>query len=693
MKIVLQDGIKDCGVCSLLSIIRFYGGDVSKEYLREITNTSKSGVSAYKLLEGATKIGFSGMGVKGDLKNIKNDNLPCLSHLVINKSYQHFVVLYDIDYDHKKVTIMDPAKGKRVLSFSEFRLLSSNYFIFLKPIKKLPVIHQKKMLVKSIINFSCRNKITILLISLLSLLYFIFNIITAFHFKYLLEYAINYKSVFNIIFISIFLLIIYILKEFTYLLQNTLLLKWISMFDEKITLSTYKQIILLPYLYYKNRTTGEVISRIKDLTTVKSFLVQFFCSIMTDLLTVIIFIVFLFNISFKLTIWVLLVVLFLFLYNLLMKKVKRRKTTNYYHQEEKINSYLIESLSSVDSFKNLHVESDIIHKFRLKYQKYLESFYRRSFFLEIDQFFKNSINCILLILVYGIGAYFVVIKEITIAELFVYQGILNYFLISFNHLISLQSDYHSFNISLRRIEDMFTIKEEIFDGGGYYHFYRLTGDISFSNLSYAYSRSSIFNNLNLTINNGCKLLITGPSGTGKSTLVKMLMRYIEVPYGTIKINDIDINHYHLDVIRNKIAYVTGGELLFSNTIYNNIVLNRGIDKKQVFNISKLVLVDEVVEKDNLGYEKIIEENGFNFSGGERQRIILARTLLKNSDIYIFDEALSQIDIERERKILKNIFQYLKDKTVIVISHRFHNQDLFEKIVRIENGDICELKEI
>ena len=101
------------------------------------------------------------------------------------------------------------------------------------------------------------------------------------------------------------------------------------------------------------------------------------------------------------------------------------------------------------------------------------------------------------------------------------------------------------------------------------------------------------------------------------------------------------------------------------------------------------MVNDLVDND-LGYDKLIEENGFNFSNGERQRIILARSLLKNSNIYIFDEAFGNIDIDREKKILNNIFDYLKDKIVIVISHRFNNKKLFDRVIKIKDGDIIEL---
>ena len=96
MKVVLQDGAKDCGICCLLSVIRYYGGDVSKEYLRELTNTTRFGVSAYQLICAAEKLGFDASGMKGDLSKIEKNNLPCLSHIILHKSYKHFVTIYDI---------------------------------------------------------------------------------------------------------------------------------------------------------------------------------------------------------------------------------------------------------------------------------------------------------------------------------------------------------------------------------------------------------------------------------------------------------------------------------------------------------------------------------------------------------------------------------------------------------------------
>ena len=689
MKIVLQDGIKDCGVCSLLSIIRYYGGDVSKEYLRELTNTTKSGVSAYKLLEGAEKIGFTGYGVNGDLENIDKNNLPCLAHLIINKSYQHFVVIYDIDLYHKKILIMDPAKGKKLLSFSEFRLLSSGNFIYLKPTKKLPIFSYDKIIVNNIKDFLIKNKYGAINIILLSLIYFVINIITVFHFKYLLEYVINYSYLSNLYIISFFLFSSYIFKEIILYIRNILLLKWIDRFDYIVTSNTIKRIIFLPYLYYKSRTTGEVTSRIRDLSIIKNFIVKLLCFVTTDLTTIIVFSFFLFNISFKMTVFSLIIIFILFLYNFFISFYKRKNMKINNDNSDSVNSFIIESLTSVDALKGLHIEKNIIKRFKSKYKTYLASSYKLSLIYEFDLFFKNNINNLLLVCIYGMGAYFVTNNSITIASLIVYQGIFNYFINALNNICDIQKEWSIYKSARERIEDMFTIKEEKFIGSNYYNLYTLNGDIKYTNLSYSYNSTLLFNKLNLTIKKQTHILLTGASGMGKSTLVKMLMGYINVPFGSIKINNIDISHYHLDVLRNRITYVTGNEFLFSNTIYNNISLNRDISKESVYDVAKLVLVDEVVLKNSLGYQRMVEENGFNFSGGERQRIVLARTLLKDSDIYIFDESLSQIDVEKERIILKNIFKYLKDKTIIVVSHRFNNSDLFDKVLRLENGDVYE----
>lgn len=689
MKVVLQDGIKDCGICCLLSIIRYYRGEVSKEYLREITSTTKDGTSFYNLIEGATAIGFDAKGLTGKLEEINVNNLPCIVHFIVNKSYKHFVVLYKINKNKKQVYLMDPAKGKKIISFSEFNLLTSNNYLFLKPIKQLPVVKKKNIIYKKLNNIIKQNKILVILITILTFSYFLLNILVSFHFKYILEFSINYNITNNLLVINYILLILYFLKNLNNLLKNLLMNKWILTFDNETTLKTYKQILLLPYLYYKNRTTGEVVARFKDLNTIRVYLSNFFSTISTDLISIIVFGIILFNYNIYLTCLIFFISFLIFLVTYFFSITKKKLQLKISKYEDKINTYLIEGISNVDTIKGSHLEKRLIDKFLYKYKNFLDTIYNYSLINEIFLYLKNNLSDIIHMLIYGLGSYYVIKNKLSLSSLIIYQLFSSYFLNSFFNLIMLFDNFNSYKIALSRVEEIFLINKENFKNNFFYLPYTLKGSIVIDNLNYKVNTKVLFNNLNLKINPKEKILLCGESGSGKSTLVKMLMRYIETDFGNIKISDIDINHYHLENLRNNITYITSNEYLFTDTIKNNILLNKEIPDEEFYKICKLCLVDDIVKNSDLKYEKIIEENGFNFSNGERQRIILARSLLRKSSIYIFDEALGQIDINKEKKILTNIFNYLEDKIIIVISHRFNNKKLFDRVLKLDKGVIIE----
>ena len=689
MKIVLQDGIKDCGICCLLSIIRFYGGEVSKEYLREITHTTKDGVSLYDLIDASKKIGFESIGLKGNLEDISNDKLPCIVHFNINKNYKHFVVLYKIEKNKKKVTLMDPAKGKKIISFSEYNLLSSTNYMFLKPIRKLPIIKKKNIIYKSIKNSVKTNKLNILTIIATTIIFFIINILTSYHFKYLLEYSINYNVVENIKIITTVLFILYLLKEFNLIIRTILINKWISVLDLETTIKTYKQLLLLPYLYFKNRTTGEVISRFKDLNIIRNYLSNILCTFQTDILCIIIFSILMFKINKNLTLIIYLIIILLFINVIIFKRKKKKLIIKYTKSEDIINSSIIEGLSNVDTIKGSHLEKRLTDLFTLKYKSFQEINYSLALLITVQETIKNIINDILIILIYSFGAYLVIKNKLTLSTLIVYQSFINYLLSCTMRIIKVLEEYSSYKISLERVEELFMISEEDFKNNYFYLAYDLSGDIKIKDLSYKIGYKTLFNKLSLTIKRGEKILLSGPSGCGKSTLVKMLMRYIEVDYNKINIASIDINHYHLNNIRTNITYLSSSEYLFNDTIRNNITLYKEYTEEEIEEVTKICLVNDIIKNTDLGVDKMIEENGFNFSSGEKQRIFLARAIIKKTNIYIFDEALGQIDINREKKILEGMFKYLKDKTVIVISHRINNKKVFDRVLKLEEGKIIE----
>ena len=692
VKVVLQDGIKDCGICCLLSIIRYYGGDVSKEYLREITYTTKDGVSLFNLMEAAKKIGFDAIGLTGKIEEIDVNNLPCITHFIINKNYKHFVVLYQINKEKKQAIIMDPAKGKQTLSFSEFKLLATSNYLFLTPIKKIPKIIKKKILIQNIKKVILSNKIIFFQIILLSFISLLLNIISSFHFKYILEYSINFQISKNIIWITKILIWIYLFKNINIFMRNILINKWNSLLDYETTTKTYNQILLLPYLYYKNRTTGEVISRFQDLNIIRSFISNLFIGIM-DFINLLVFTIILNKYNNSITKYLFIILMFLSIYELSTSKYKKRRLKRIRSKQDTIDSYIIQATSNVDTIKGSHLEKRMFDKFKIKYSRFIEEIYNYNFLLQWNNFIKNNLNDLSNTILYGYGSYLVIKRKISLNNIILYQTFFNYLKMTFYNIISIIENYNSYKVSKDRIEELFMIHTDKFIGNYYYLKYNLQGKIEIKSLNYKIGNKIIFKNLNLEINQGEKILLSGASGSGKSTLVKMLLRYIEIDYGNIRIDNIDINHYHLENIRTNITYVTGNEYLFTDTIKNNILMYKNYDEEDFEKVCKISLLDDIIKNNHIKYNSLVEENGFNYSNGERQRIILARSIIRKSSIYIFDEALAGIDINREKKILTSIFDYLKDKTIIVISHRFNNKKIFDRVLKLENGRINETKKI
>lgn len=691
LKVVLQDGMKDCGICCLLSIIRFYGGEVPKEYLRELTNTTKEGVSLYNLQEAAKKVGFDVEGLSGKLENINVNNLPCIAHIQIKNNQKHFIVIYQINHLKRQIIVMDPGKGKRILSFSEFNLLSSNYYLFLKPKRQIPILKKKNIVYHQMIKILKQNKKLFIFIFLLTTNYFILNYLTSFHFKYLIEYVIEYKTSNNLKIISMVLLSFYIIKNLLNYLRNILLDKWNMLFSFEITTLTYQQILLLPYLYFKNRTTGEVLSRFQDLNSIRDYLTHAMTTLSTDILTCIIFFYLLWKSNQRLTLMINGIVVILSILTIQMSKKKKKQLKKMKAKEDIMNSYIIQGISNVDTIKGSHLEKRLIDKFEINYKHFQEMIYKYIKLYQFENWFKENLKDGMMIILYGWGSFYVINHTIPFTTLIIFQTFLGYYITSFQNIIQVISNYHSYKINLDRIEELFMLERENFKNSYFYLPYTMEGDIQIQNLNYKIGTKVIFDDLCLTVKKGEKILLSGDSGSGKSTLVKMIMHYIEPAFDSIKIAGIDINHYHLQNIRSNITYVSNNEYLFQDSIRNNICLYQEQEEETIKKVCELCCVTELMKSKNMTLETMIEENGFDLSNGERQKIILARALLKKSSIYIFDEALSNIDIKKEKKILENIFFYLKEKTVIVISHRFNNKKLFNRVLSLEKGKINEKK--
>ena len=683
--VVRQDEENDCGICCLLSIIRYYNGNVSKEYLRELTNTTKDGVSAYNLIEASHEIGFNSYGLNGEVADIENESLPMIAHVIIDEKYKHFVVIYSINRRNKIITLMDPSVGYNKVNFDQWNKISTRNYIYFKPKKVNPKLEEENKVKLLIKEYIIEHQKSLIFIVCLSFIYVFLNIITSYQFKILLNDLSN--DIYNHSIVILLVLIMFILiKKIINLFRNNIINILNCFLDDTLVLDSFSHIINLPYLYYKNRTTGDVLTRINDLTNVKEFISQLFLSIFVDVFLVLFVLIFLFHINVLLTFLSIVMIIIYSLISILNSKNLTSKIRSYYKSSSDLNSYLNESISNIDSIKGMNIEKYVIDNLKVKTnKKNVNNMYLFNT-LNKEIFIKDGLYEIFMILIMFIGLKNVLNNDLSIANLITFTTLLNYFTEPIKNVVNLNLLYQNAKESLRRISELYLIPKDDLKINTKFIIDRFKGDIIFKNVTYSYdNNTNVINKLNMEIKHGEKVFIHGESGTGKSTLVKLLTMYLKGYKGKIYIDDIELSNIPLYDIRNKICYISQKEGLFNDTIYNNIVLEKEVDYKLFLKVAKLTLTDEIVNNNESGYNLLLEENGFNISGGERQRIILARSILRKADIYIFDESLNAIDIEREKIILKNIFKYLKGKTIIVISHRFDNSNLFDKKIKVEKG--------
>lgn len=677
---IKQDNIKDCGCACLGMIINFYGGNLPIDQIRDLTKTDKNGTTAFHIIEACKSIGFNAEGIKSSLEQLNKENLilPCIAHVVIDGKYKHFVVIYKIDFKNKKIIIADPSCSIKKITFSEFQKIWSGVLITLYPLKKLPLT-QNISFIDFLLKIIKLHKAFIFNIIMLSIFITMFSVISSFYMKNILD-AINYN---NLTIIFIFFLFINIFKILSDFFRNKLLIYLNQKIDLLLTLDTYKKIISLPYNYYHTRTTGDIISRVNDLSIIRNMITKVSLSLFIDLpLALVTFIIF-YIINTKLFFISLIIV---FIYLLLMIFSKNRIINNINTiqvNKSETMSYMIETINGFETVKSVGNEAQIIDKFEKKYVKFLKNIFKFDNYNNTISILKDLINAMGYLTIIYVGAKMVILGNLTFGDLLVFVNLLNYFLEPIKNIIDLNSEIKEAKNSLRRILELFkneNKKQTFIDNVK-------VKEISFNNLSYSYDyKEKQLKKINLKLKKQ-KILILGKSGSGKSTLFKLLMRYYEIPRNQITINGYDINDYKDDVIKQNFSYISQNEILYTDSIYNNLKIDKNITEEQIIEISKKCFIDEFLN--DLGLNMLIEENGYNLSGGQRQRIILARALLKNFEVLIIDEGLSQMDINLERKILKNLFKMYENKMIIVISHRLDNMDLYDRVIELKNGEIVK----
>lgn len=275
--------------------------------------------------------------------------------------------------------------------------------------------------------------------------------------------------------------------------------------------------------------------------------------------------------------------------------------------------------------------------------------------------------------------------DLSITDIFIIIYIIDCLFNPIFSLVNLLNNIQRINVSMEKINNFLNIKNDIKDGNIKIDDFN---KLEFKNVSFKYKEKYVLNNINLIINKGEKIGICGPSGNGKSTLVKLIMRYYDTE-GTILINNINIKDIKLESLRNEIGLIQQTPFLFNDSILNNIKYgNNNVSFKQIINVCKQASIYDFINNLPKKFNTKVGERGLKLSNGQQQRIIIARMLLKNPDLFIFDESTSALDNENEKIIQETINKI--NKTCIIIAHRLSTIKNCDKIIFIKDNTIKEI---
>jgi len=445
----------------------------------------------------------------------------------------------------------------------------------------------------------------------------------------------------------------------------------------------------LSMVFFKKNKTGDILNRIsEDVTKVRMYLGPAILYSL-NLICLLLFVIFrMFYISPELTFWVLLPLPIL---SFLIYKISSAINKNSELVQMKLadlTNLTQQLISSIKIIKSFNSQKKSLNQFNFKSNIYVKN--------QIELIKVNSLFFPLMILLVGASTLLTIFfgKKLvshglidigTIAEFIIYVNMLTWPVTSIGWVTSIVQTAAA---SQKRINEFMSIQPNIKQGDVCKKL--ILGNIIFSEVFFKYEKNNALNKINFSIKKGEFLGIIGGVGSGKSTVLQLICRFLDSQSGSIIIDNEPIENYNINNLRKNISYVPQESFLFSDSIRNNLLFgNSKASERDLNKVLDLVCISKEVSKFKSGIDTFIGERGVTLSGGQKQRLNIARALLKDSNIILIDDALSNIDVENEKKILSNIYSYKKIKTVIIVSNRISTISSCDQIIVLDNGNLVQ----
>jgi len=694
-----QMDLKDCGPACLKIIAKYYGKYYSLQYLRDKCGISREGVSLLSLSYGAEAIGLRSLSFKAGISDLHlKIPLPCIVHW----ANSHYIVVYKVTA--RKVYVSDPERGLINYSYNEFiegwyqKETQQGVVLILEPQADFKQReHDEKIerhkTFQNVLSYFHPYKKSF--INLLVVMFIVTSLqaLLPFISKAVIDIGIQTRDLDFINIVLIANIVIVISVTFSNAIRDWILMHVTARVNIALISDYLMKLMKLPITFYETKTTGDILQRASDLERIRNFIMHSSLSFLFSLLTFVVFgvILFIYNSfvfytfltgSFLYVIWV-----FAFF------KIRKKLDWEYFDLISRNQSYWVETIESMQDIKINNYE----HSKRWKWENIQARLYKVNInTLTVDNL-QNlgaySIDSIKNLLILFFCAKAVINGNMTFGAMISTQFIIGILNAPLNQFIFFIISAQLAHISFLRLNEIHQMKDENEGVGSNNILLPENQSIKLRNVSFRYSAHSpvILKNIDLTIPEGKVTAIVGDSGSGKSTILKLLLRLYKPSYGEILIGEMNINNVSMKQWRDKCGAVMQDGKIFNDTIMNNIILaDEDIDYYRLKSAVETANIASEIEQLPLGYQTVMGQMGRTLSGGQKQRLLIARALYKNPDFLFFDEATNALDAINEQKIVSALENVFQNKTVIVIAHRLSTIRKADQIIVMRDGNIVEI---
>ncbi len=457
----------------------------------------------------------------------------------------------------------------------------------------------------------------------------------------------------------------------------------------------FRHTLSLPYSFFAKRKTGDIFARFQENQTIRAFLTESTITTVLNLLMIFIYFTVLFLYNVRLTLLLIAFVIPILALTVLVTPRVKKNAREVFAATTDAKSYLMESIGGAETVKGMGIERPVRLKWETKYAKALEVQFRTQTFNIGVGFCGQLLNSATTISILWAGASLVLSRELTIGQLIAFNALMGSVLAPLMGLVGLWSLLNDASVAMERLGDVLDLEpeqkpEEL---ASRVVIPELQGDLRFEGVYFRYGGNEtpyVLENISVDIKSGELVAIVGRSGSGKTTLAKLLVGFYPPSEGRLTVDGYDISVVDKEYYRAQVGYVMQTNLLFSGTIAENIACGSDEpDRRRIEDVAKRADAHGFISKMPQGYQQMVGERGTGLSGGQIQRLCIARALYRDPRLLVLDEATSALDTQSESNIIANLDEILKGRTAVVIAHRLSTIMRADKILVLYEGKIVE----